>query len=226
LSENLLDRVFKISQYIKDDEFDVQNQEFRRDPWTMDPLPELYVSSEKLNRGSRLENGDKIVTGKNSFAAIRYIDDKSTVRIRSNSTCIIRGKKEQNKILKNVYLEVGTIFARVTEQRGRFEISTPTSVASVKGSEAIIDQELKGATYYYGEEGVWDITNDGGTALLRAGETAFVKSKKDAPVVRKTRPGEKPKFEEDEGTEDNFEFEFENESGTKKSLKFKASKND
>jgi len=49
LSENLLDRVFKISQYIKDDEFDVQNQEFRRDPWTMDPLPDLYISSDKLN---------------------------------------------------------------------------------------------------------------------------------------------------------------------------------
>ncbi len=49
MSENLLDRVFKISQYIKDDDFDVQNQEFRRDPWTMDPLAELYISSEKLN---------------------------------------------------------------------------------------------------------------------------------------------------------------------------------
>ena len=49
MSENLLDRVFKISQYIKDDEFDVQNQEFRRDPWTMDPLPDLYISSDKLN---------------------------------------------------------------------------------------------------------------------------------------------------------------------------------
>ncbi|OLS32435.1 MAG: hypothetical protein HeimAB125_08940 [Candidatus Heimdallarchaeota archaeon AB_125] len=47
--ENLLDRVFKISQYITDENFNVQNQEFRRDPWTMDPLPELYISSEKLN---------------------------------------------------------------------------------------------------------------------------------------------------------------------------------
>lgn len=49
LLENLLDRVFKISQYITDENFNVQNQEFRRDPWTMDPLPELYISSEKLN---------------------------------------------------------------------------------------------------------------------------------------------------------------------------------
>ena len=46
---NLLDRIFKISQYLKDDKYDFQNQEFRRDPWTMDYLPELFVSSEKLN---------------------------------------------------------------------------------------------------------------------------------------------------------------------------------
>jgi hypothetical protein len=49
LLENLLDKVFKISQYITDENFNVQDQEFRRDPWTMDPLPELYISSEKLN---------------------------------------------------------------------------------------------------------------------------------------------------------------------------------
>ncbi len=49
MPDNLLDRVFKISQYIKDGSYDIQNQEFRRDPWTMDYVPELYVSSEKLN---------------------------------------------------------------------------------------------------------------------------------------------------------------------------------
>ena len=49
LLENLLYKVFKISQYITDENFNVQDQEFRRDPWTMDPLPELYISSEKLN---------------------------------------------------------------------------------------------------------------------------------------------------------------------------------
>ena len=49
MPDNLLDRVFKISQYLRDGSYDIQNQEFRRDPWTMDYVPELYVSSEKLN---------------------------------------------------------------------------------------------------------------------------------------------------------------------------------
>ncbi len=69
MSENLLDRVFKISQYIKDDEFNVQNQEFRRDPWTMDPLPELYISSEKLN--SQVAHLVQIIGAGNSINSIR-----------------------------------------------------------------------------------------------------------------------------------------------------------
>ncbi|MHA1200825.1 MAG: hypothetical protein ACTSQF_16035 [Candidatus Heimdallarchaeaceae archaeon] len=69
MSENLLDRVFKISQYIKDDEFDVQNQEFRRDPWTMDPLSELYISSEKLN--SQVAHLVQIISAGNSINSIR-----------------------------------------------------------------------------------------------------------------------------------------------------------
>ncbi|NPD89459.1 MAG: hypothetical protein HGN29_12135 [Asgard group archaeon] len=49
MPDNLLDRVFKISRHLRDGSYDIQNQEFRRDPWTMEYVPELYVSSEKLN---------------------------------------------------------------------------------------------------------------------------------------------------------------------------------
>ena len=46
---NILDRVFKITQHLRDENCNILNQEFRFDPWTMDYIPELYVSSEKLN---------------------------------------------------------------------------------------------------------------------------------------------------------------------------------
>lgn len=182
------------------------------------------TSDSKLKRGFRLADGDKIVTGNKSYAALRFIDDRSLVRIRSNSTCTIRGKKEKNQILKNVYVEVGTIFARISKQKGRFQVTTPTSVASVKGTEFIADHRGKNGTYYFGEEGVVEINNKGGSALLRTGETAFVADENTAPVVRKTRKGEKPEFEEMDGDEDEFEFEFENDAGEQKLLKFKAKK--
>lgn len=177
-------------------------------------------------RGFRLENGDKIITDKKSYAALRFIDDNSSVRIRANSTCFIRGKKEKNEIFKNIQLEAGTILARVTKQKGKFEVSTPTSVASVKGTGFIADHrpELKKGSYFYGLEGTVEIKSDGGTGLLHANETGHVASKSSPPIIRKTTKGEVPLFEEDDDDDDLFEFEFQNDGGQKQILKFKVEK--
>ena len=183
-------------------------------------------SAKKLKRGFRLKDGDKIVTGDKSYAAFRFIDDRSLVRVRANSSCTIQGKEEDNSIFKNIFLEIGTIFARITKQKGRFQVTTPTSVASVKGTKFITDHRGADGTYYFGEEGLCEIKNKGGIARLRSGETAFVADENTAPVVYKTRKGEKPSFDEFEGEEDEFEFEFENDAGDKKLLKFKAQKKD
>lgn len=180
----------------------------------------------KPKRGFRLEDGDKIMTDKKSYAAIIFIDDNSLVRVRANSTCIIRGKKEKNEIFKNIQLEVGTILARVTKQRGKFEVSTPTSVASVKGTAFIADHrpQVKKGSYYYGLEGTVEVKSDGGTGLLHENETAHVASKSSPPIIKKTVKGEVPLFEE-EGTDDDlFEFEFQNDGGQKQILKFKVQK--
>jgi len=181
------------------------------------------ATSITLKRGSRLENGDKLKTDKNSYAAVRFIDDASLLRIRANSICTIKGKKEKNQVIKNVFLEVGTILAKVTKQRGKFEISTPTSVASVKGTEWITEQRYNGGTFYYGIGGVTEINNDAGTALLHEDETAYVANNETAPIVQPTKDGTVPTFDDDtEDGADFFEFEFENDQGQKKLLEFMA----
>jgi hypothetical protein len=181
------------------------------------------ATSITLKRGSRLEDGDKLKTDKGSYAAVRFIDDASLLRIRANSTCTIKGKKEKNQVIKNVYLEVGTILAKVTKQRGKFEISTPTSVASVKGTEWITEQRYNGGTFYYGLQGVTEITNAAGTALLHEDETGYVANSETAPIVQPTKEGTVPTFDEDlEDGSDFFEFEFENDEGQKRLLEFMA----
>ena len=183
------------------------------------------VANATIKRGFRLEDGDIVKTDNNSYTAVRFIDDASLLRVRANSTCTIKGTKERNQVIKNVYLEVGTILAKVTQQRGKFEISTPTSVASVKGTEWITEQRFNGGTFYYGLEGVEEITSDGGTALLHEDETAYVASRSSAPIVQPTKEGTVPSFDEDiENGTDFFEFEFENGYGQKKLLEFKATK--
>jgi len=93
-------------------------------------------------------------------------------------------------------------------------------VASVKGTKFWTIQIFKGSTTYYGNEGVVEVGNDTGTALMKAGETCIVVSKNSKPIVSKTKPGDGPSNDED--GPDEFEFEFEDESGNKKTLKFKA----
>jgi hypothetical protein len=183
------------------------------------------VANATIKRGFRLEDGDIVKTDNNSYTAVRFIDDASLLRVRANSTCTIKGTKERNQVIKNVYLEVGTILAKVTQQRGKFEISTPTSVASVKGTEWITEQRFNGGTFYYGLEGVVELTSDGGTALLHEDETGYVASSSSAPIVQPTKEGTVPSFDEgiENGT-DFFEFEFENQDGQKKLLEFKATK--
>lgn len=177
-------------------------------------------------RGYRLEDGDRILTNKKSYAAVRFIDDNSLLRIRASSTCSIRGKKEKNEIAKNIQLEIGTILARITKQNRKFEVSTPTSVASVKGTEFITDHRphLKKGTYYYGLGGTVEIKSEGGTGLLHQDETGHVLSKSSPPVIRKTTKGEVPDFDEADEDEDLFEFEFQNDGGQKQILKVKVQK--
>jgi len=177
------------------------------------------VSQQKIRRGTRLEDGDKIVVDKNGYAAIRFIDDKSLLRVRANSTCIIRTRKDKNETIKNVFLEVGTIYARITKQNAKFEVQTPTSVASVKGTEWITKQIYGGMTYYFGKSGVFEVANNGGSVLCNEGETVEVRDIDTAPTTRKTIAGEDD-WGTDAGQED-YEFEFENEQGEKRLLRFR-----
>ena len=138
---------------------------------------------ETVNRGTRLQTGDRLITGSNTHVALRFIDDASLVRISSISTCVIEGTRENNQILKNVYLEAGTILSKITDQKGQYKVITPTSVASVKGTEFITVQSDNPGTYYYGNEGEVEISNEAGTVLLRVGFTVYVASDNTPPVI-------------------------------------------
>lgn len=178
---------------------------------------------ENLTRGTKLYSGAIIVAKENSHAALVFVDDKSLIRIRPNSILTVNGEREKTSIAKNISLEVGTIFGQITKQKSSFQITTPTSVASVKGTSLWAQQIFKGATYYFGEEGgPTEVTNKAGSALFREEETCYVASENSKPIVRKTRPGEKPSFEDDEFSIDEFELKFENPQGDIKTLRFKT----
>ncbi|MCF7824301.1 MAG: FecR family protein [Candidatus Marinimicrobia bacterium] len=85
--------------------------------------------------GTQLKNHDWIKTGDDGFIAIFFLDDKSQLKIKGNSELEILAAVERGKISKTISLDYGTVKASVTKQKGEFRIATPTSVASVKGTE-------------------------------------------------------------------------------------------
>ena len=178
-----------------------------------------------VKRGQRILPGQSIFTKAKSFAIVRFIDNGGVVRIQSNSLCRFDGKRVKRNLAKNIYLEVGTVFSKIFKNKGGFRVSTPTSVASVKGTAFWTKQKFKGPTYYFGEEGVVEISNASGVALLKAGMTGYVLSPNSKPIVRKTRKGEKPVLESEDQSLDEFDLEFEDANGNTKSLKFKIRKN-
>jgi len=178
-----------------------------------------------VKRGQRLLPGESILTKSKSFVIVKFIDNGGIVRIQSNSFCRFDGKVAKRVLNKNVFLQVGTIFSKVFKNKGGFRLTTPTSVASVKGTAFWTKQNFKSSTYYFGEEGVVEISTSQGVALLKAGMTGIVASSNSKPIVRKTRPGERPKIEGlSEKDIDEFDLEFEDANGNIKSLKFKLQK--
>lgn len=86
-----------------------------------------------------LISGDKVKTGDNSFVVIKFIEN-SILRLQENSEITVRGEVGANKeFSKNVYLERGELGFNVKKQENeKFEFTTPTSVASIRGTEGLL----------------------------------------------------------------------------------------
>ena len=80
---------------------------------------------EKLKPGTILSVGDRIRTGSMAFAAVIFIDDKSTLKLKENSEIVVTGKRSAASIAKKIDIDEGTLRAIVTDQRkGEFVIQS------------------------------------------------------------------------------------------------------
>lgn len=134
------------------------------------------ASQIKFHKGELLMNNDVLRTGAESFAAYKYVDASSTVKMFSNSVATITATKEGIKLNKNVAVSKGSILTNVNKGTGLFRVSTPTTVASVKGTEFFTKVEEGGATQFLvtdGEVEVRILVTDE-TAVVGKGQTALI----------------------------------------------------
>ena len=110
--------------------------------------------------GELLKDEDFVRTGASAFAVLIYLDDKSLVKLKGNTNLSIHGKRVGKGLEKNLELTGGTVKAVVSKQRrGGFKITSPTSVASVKGTSFWMITNSQTGDVVYNEEGVVQLTN-------------------------------------------------------------------
>lgn len=102
---------------------------------------------KKATKGDLVSTGNRIRTGVRSFALIKF-NDNTMVRVREESEVTLAGARTADAFSKSVDLTSGAVGFKVQRQRSgeEFRFTSPTSVASVRGTEGFFATSLTGDT--------------------------------------------------------------------------------
>ncbi len=93
-------------------------------------------------RGETLHSGERVRTGEKSIAIIKF-KDNSMLRIREKSEVVLTGTQHGNSFSKSTELQRGVIGFNIKKQQTdeEFRFSSPTSVASIRGTTGQFDSQ-------------------------------------------------------------------------------------
>lgn len=130
----------------------------------------------KFQNGDLLKNNDELRTGGESFAAYKYIDGSSTIKVFSNSVVRITANRSGKSLSKKVVVNKGSIFTNVKPKTGAFIVQTPTTVASVKGTGFLTKLNDKGDSFFIVTDGEVElkIMDSEEVKSVPAGNTAII----------------------------------------------------
>ena len=177
--------------------------------------------NSKIKTGEILLNNDQLESKEDSYAAIKFVDGSSIVKLFPNSILRIKTEKKDDQLNKKSYLQVGNLWSKVIKKTGVFEIETPTTVVSVKGTNFLLKVGKNGFTELYTLEGKVRITNkkNGKTTVVSAGNKA--KSDGKTLEVSKTEKDDIDKeiLQNIEDEMNSIKFEIKDEDGESKVIK-------
>ena len=174
-----------------------------------------------LKPAKTLNDGDHIQTGNDGFGALVYLDDKSTIKVKENTDFDVIGTRGKEGISKRIKINAGAIKAKIPKgSAGGFIIETPTSVATVKGTEFWLVTSTDG-DQVFGLEGSVELKNtiSGEVVMVGVNETGTSLATGEVNVAETTPEDVPTESEEQEINE--FEIEFEGPDGDQKTMKIR-----
>lgn len=127
--------------------------------------------------GGVLYDGDEVRTGNRSLALLKFLDN-SLLRVRENSIVTIYGSKEDSKLNKNTLIQQGKVGFDVTKQEGEeFKFTTPTGVASIRGTSGFFDVPVDGSMLIFVKNGLVEVESRRGSKAsgsVGAGQVARI----------------------------------------------------
>ena len=107
-------------------------------------IPEVRKQSHSAtdwaiaSKGDPLTTGDKVRTDKNSLALIKFMD-RSIVRLREQSELTVDTSTSEGKFTKFIRLWKGGFGFEFRKQRDeQFRLTSPTAVASIRGTRGML----------------------------------------------------------------------------------------
>jgi len=143
--------------------------------------------------GLPLVNGEEVKTGSNSLALILFTDGSGLLKVQPNSILKVYGEFENKKINKNTFIDKGSVGFDVNKQEDEeFKFTTPTAVASVRGTEGLFEVADNGESVMVLKSGSVELqTKTGKKVTLTAGNTAVFDLEGNATVAPSTEDDKK-----------------------------------
>ena len=166
----------------------------------------------KIYKGLGLYGDDRIRTGDNGFSIYRYLDDASSIKILKNSDIRIEGRIKSRSIIKNVEINNGVLNFNIDNQADEyFTIVTPTSVATVKGTEFWLICNGPEGDKFFGVEGEVEIKNIESGRIVMLTEDSQVLSTSNGNILSQNMTNQELEqiqdFEQENGDYDDLDID-------------------
>jgi hypothetical protein len=151
---------------------------------------------------SEVEQGDTLVTEKNTYAQIRFVDN-SDITLKPNTTFKVEafafdaGKPDADSasfnLIKGGLRSVTGLLGK--RNREKFQLRTPGATIGIRGTTFGVQwvegdgEQLRPGLHVRVLDGLIQVSNAGGAQLFSAGQFGFVGGVNMAPVVVPANPG-------------------------------------